>query len=200
MKLMGGMDGGLNIVLTLLLQDGKEMNLNIFHEEMTAVVESFRNELALVLNVNEIFVDASVDKMEGLIHKTQVANYSTLLSSLFYAKERGLHSPAVFRVFSSAKKEDVISVFTLQEMPGCCGICINMRSIHMVMPLFRDKNVSHILDFFVRNIARCMGYTIMLRTTVSDSITNEWFSEWENIYSFTNKKTNNVVNISAIQI
>lgn len=112
----------------------------------------------------------------------------------FYIKNstKGLE----FRVLD--KYENLtISYFTLIELPGCCGICISTGT--QVYNKYRNKGVNTLLNNFRIDVAKQLGYDLLLCTDVSNNthqLKTLDKNNWEHIYNFNNPRTGNNLNIS----
>lgn len=97
--------------------------------------------------------------------------------------------------------KSVISSFTLQQLPGCCGVCVSHDN--RISLKYRGKGLNNILNQFRIDIARDLGYTILMCTDVHDNIAQKKTlvkNGWQDIFRFRNKRTNNLVDISIVQL
>lgn len=91
--------------------------------------------------------------------------------------------------------------FTLIQMVNCCGIMVS--TVARVDEEYRHRGLGTLLNKLRMDIARDLGYTILLCT---DIIKNEYQrkilakNKWEDIFKFVNKKTNNEIAISVIKL
>lgn len=94
-----------------------------------------------------------------------------------------------------------ISTFRLLQMPGCCGICISTQNF--IFDEFRGRCLNNIFNKFRMNVARHLGYTILLCTDLHDNEPQKKTlvkNGWKDIYSFVNNRTGNLLNISVVQL
>lgn len=105
------------------------------------------------------------------------------------------------RLLCDSLIHDSIASMRLVEMPGCCGILISTGAY--VYTRFRRMSINTILNKFRVNIARFMGYSVILCTDISTNIAEKKTlnkNEWNDILHFTNKRTKNPVDISVITL
>lgn len=95
----------------------------------------------------------------------------------------------------------IISKFSLQQLPGCCGILLSTHS--NVETAYRGKGVATRLNAFRKAIAHHQGYATLLCTDVASNVAQKKVLEkngWREIHSFINPRTNNEVNISICDV
>ncbi len=134
------------------------------------------------------------------------------LDNLYYVKSYG---PAVtsFLVETAAKvctqcgetaaagKPVWVSSFSLQQLTGCCGVLVSTGS--SVNANFQRKGVATRLNQLRKDIAQYLNYSIMLCTDVDSNEAQRRVLEkngWQDVYQFTNRRTNNLLNISVCPI
>ena len=94
-----------------------------------------------------------------------------------------------------------ISNFTLIQLPGCCGVCVSTRC--WVKETYRNKGLNTLLNNFRMEIAKYLGYTVLLCTDKEDNKAQKRVLEknnWKQIDQFKNKRTGNIVNIHTIHL
>lgn len=94
-------------------------------------------------------------------------------------------------------KDEIISKFKLIQMIGCCGICVSTGVY--VHNEYRNKGVNTILNNFRIDIAKELGYGLLLCTDVSNNTAEVKTLDkngWKHIYNFKNPRTSNNINIS----
>lgn len=94
-------------------------------------------------------------------------------------------------------ESELVSKFKLIQMIGCCGICVSTKVF--VYNNFRNKGVNIILNNFRIDIAKKLGYGILLCTDISSNLAEVKTlnkNSWEHIYNFKNPRTKNNINIS----
>lgn len=104
-------------------------------------------------------------------------------------------------LFNLYLEDTNLAQFNLIEMPGCCGVCISFNS--WINYPYRRKGVGTLLAEFRKKAANLLGYTVMLCTDVDSNIPQQRILDklnWEQIYSFKNKRTGNNVNIHAVTL
>lgn len=96
---------------------------------------------------------------------------------------------------------DWISTFRLVEMKGCCGIMISTNNT--IYGKYTGKGLNNILNQFRIDLARELGYTILMCTDLDNNEPQRKTlikNGWKDIYKFVNKRTNNLLNISIIDL
>lgn len=94
-----------------------------------------------------------------------------------------------------------VSGFTLKEMIGCCGICVSTGA--WVHDNYQKRGLGSLLNKLRQDLAREMGYSVLLCT---DRLNNKPQRKllnkagWEDVYEFTNSRTNNRIAISVIPL
>ena len=96
---------------------------------------------------------------------------------------------------------EIISTFKLIQMIGCCGICVSTGVY--VHNEYRNKGVNTILNNFRIDIAKELGYGLLLCTDVSNNTAEVKTLDkngWKHIYNFENPRTSNKINISIKEL
>ena len=95
----------------------------------------------------------------------------------------------------------VIASFTLQQMVGCCGVCISTgASVH---PDYQKRGLGLVMNSIRIDMARAMGYGVLMCT---DVVKNEPQRKilvqngWKDVHEFINPRTKNRVAISVINL
>lgn len=101
-----------------------------------------------------------------------------------------------YTVYMNTKE---IAGFKLYEMPHCCGILVSCNAY--VQPSFRGKRVGTLLNNLRQEIARAMGYTVMICTDIARNTPQRKLLKtngWKDILEFKNKRTGNTILLSYI--
>jgi hypothetical protein len=101
----------------------------------------------------------------------------------------------------SIRDTQLIARFSLAQLHGCCGICVSYHSI--VYPPFRNIGIGSILNKMRFEIAKSVGYGILMCTDVVANIPQRKILEnngWEEVHMFTNPRTDNRVSIHVINL
>ena len=117
--------------------------------------------------------------------------------NLVYIKE--LPSGLKFRVINV--EGVVISKFELVQMPGCCGVCISTGTY--VNPEFRGKGVNSLLNNFRIDIAKDLGYGLLICTDLKSNTPQMKTLDkngWKHIHEFKNPRTGNILNITIKEL
>lgn len=91
-----------------------------------------------------------------------------------------------------------ISKFKLYEMPHCCGIMVSCQAY--INTIYRNKKVGTALNLMRQDLGRMLDYTVMLCTDIESNehqrklLAKQGFQD---IYKFSNKRTNNDVFVSV---
>lgn len=126
------------------------------------------------------------------------SNYKTLsLEDLYYIKDtyKGLK----IQIVNLENKS--ISNFTLLQMVGCCGICISTGTY--VHPDFRGKGVNSLLNNFRIDIAKHLGYGLLMCTDLKSNTPQMKTlnkNGWKHIHEFKNPRTGNILNITIKEL
>ncbi len=92
---------------------------------------------------------------------------------------------------------NLISTFRLLQMVGCCGICICTGTY--VSPDFRGKGVNSLLNNFRIDIAKDLGYGLLMCTDLKSNTPQMKTLDkngWKHIHEFKNPRTGNILNIT----
>lgn len=84
--------------------------------------------------------------------------------------------------------------FSLQQMPGCCGVLISYHT--QVYSSYQGKGINTFLQSIKEKIARENGYTSLLATTIEKNEAERHILEkngWRAVDSFVNSRTGNRV-------
>ena len=103
--------------------------------------------------------------------------------------------------FKALNKDKIISQFKLIQMPGCCGICISTGTY--VNPEFRGKGVNIILNNFRVDIAKHLGYGLLMCTDLKSNISQMKTLDkngWKHIHEFKNPRTGNILNVTIKEL
>ena len=96
---------------------------------------------------------------------------------------------------------NLISTFRLLQMVGCCGICISTGTY--VHPDFRGKGVNIILNNFRIDIAKHLGYGLLMCTDLKSNVPQMKTLDkncWKHIHEFQNPRTGNILNITIKEL
>ena len=103
--------------------------------------------------------------------------------------------------FKVLNKDKIISQFKLIQMPGCCGICISTGTY--VNPEFRGKGVNIILNNFRIDIAKHLGYGLLMCTDLKSNTPQMKTLDkngWKHIHEFKNPRTGNILNVTIKEL
>lgn len=95
----------------------------------------------------------------------------------------------------------VVSKFKLIQMSGCCGICISTETY--VYPEFRGKGINIILNNFRIDIAKHLGYGLLMCTDLKSNTPQMKTLDkngWKHIHEFKNPRTGNMLNITIKEL
>ena len=103
--------------------------------------------------------------------------------------------------FKVLNKDKIISQFKLIQMPGCCGICISTGTY--VHPDFRGKGVNILLNNFRIDIAKHLGYGLLMCTDLKSNTPQMKTLDkngWKHIHEFKNPRTGNILNVTIKEL
>jgi GNAT superfamily N-acetyltransferase len=103
--------------------------------------------------------------------------------------------------FKVMNKYNIISEFKLIQMSGCCGICISTGTY--VSPDFRGKGVNILLNNFRIDIAKHLGYGLLMCTDLKSNTPQMKTlnkNGWKHIHEFKNPRTGNILNVTVKEL
>jgi len=98
-------------------------------------------------------------------------------------------------------RDRFVSSFELYRMPHCCAILVSCKSF--VDTEFRNKRIATTLNTLRQDIGRALGYSLLLCTDVDKNEHQRKLlatNGWKDIYNVINKRTNNRVYLSVINL
>lgn len=116
------------------------------------------------------------------------------LGELEYIKIEGFNN--LYRI-ADERGGDITS-FRLGELHGCCGVCVSYHA--NVTEEFRRAGINKVANRLRQEMARQAGFTVLLCTDVESNEPQRKTLEregWQKIFQFTNRRTDNKVNISV---
>lgn len=149
-------------------------------------------------------IEKYTEKLEELLGQDIVIQYSVngknknlTLEELMYIKDTfyGLK----FEIIDL--QGNLISTFRLLQMVGCCGICISTGTY--VSPDFRGKGINIILNNFRIDIARHLGYGLLMCTDLKSNTPQMKTLDkngWKHIHEFKNPRTGNILNVTIKEL
>lgn len=96
---------------------------------------------------------------------------------------------------------NIVSNMRLYQLPGCCGVAVSSAS--MVYVPYRQKGLNTILNKFRIELAKHMKYSVLMCSDLAGNIPSKKTlakNGWKDIFQFKNQRTNNVVDISVINL
>ena len=149
-------------------------------------------------------IEKYTEKLKELLGQDLVIQYSVngknknlTLEELMYVKDTfyGLK----FEIIDL--QGNLISTFRLLQMVGCCGICISTGTY--VNPDFRGKGVNIILNNFRIDIAKHLGYGLLMCTDLKSNTPQMKTLDkngWKHIHEFKNPRTGNILNVTIKEL
>ncbi len=95
----------------------------------------------------------------------------------------------------------LLASFQLYKMPHCCAILVSCKAY--VSSVYRNKRVGTTLNTFRQDIGRALGYSLLMCTDINQNTHQRRLlatNGWKDIHSVQNKRTNNLVHISVINL
>jgi hypothetical protein len=99
------------------------------------------------------------------------------------------------------QKDTCIAHFDLAPMPGCCGMVVSTAA--MVYKKWRKKGLGTLLNKIRIDIAKFLGYGVMLCTDVLDNEPQQRILEkngWFKVFEFDNPRTGNAIGVHVINL
>ncbi len=97
-------------------------------------------------------------------------------------------------------KEEITS-FELYKMPHCCAILVSCKSL--ISSKYRNKRIGTIMNTFRQDIGRLLGYSLLFCTDIEKNVHQRQLlatNGWKDIYEVKNKRTQNKVFLSVINL
>jgi len=132
-----------------------------------------------------------MDEIARIVDKpVSIKRKKTLAGSTFYSID--------------ALKEAIqpcVAHFNLQQLPGCCGICVSFYAY--VFDEYRKRGLGNLLNKMRQQIAWDSLYTILLCTDVEKNTPQQKIltkNGWEKLLTFKNRNTDNMVCLHTIEL
>lgn len=97
--------------------------------------------------------------------------------------------------------KELIAVFNICELPGCCAFMLSHGSY--IYPQYRKLGLGVILNQLRIDVATYLEYSALLCTDIEDNEPQRKILKkngWQDIYGITNKRTGNHVFLSVITL
>ncbi len=121
---------------------------------------------------------------------------NTPVTGFYYMK---YSTAALCRVQS--KTNEIIAEFRLTEFPGCCAFMVSFHG--SVSYKWQKLGLGAILNQMRIDIARLLGYTALVCTDKLDNVGQRKIlakNGWKDIFTCVNKRTNNKIAISLVEL
>lgn len=107
--------------------------------------------------------------------------------------------PTRFSVVLNEKS--TLGYFYLEQLPGCCGVIVlnTMQVCHG----YTHLGIGLLLNELAKEIAKVHGYTVMLATDKHNNLPQRRIlmkNNWVDVHQFVNKRTENTVDISIVDL
>lgn len=102
--------------------------------------------------------------------------------------------------FLVVSEKSTIGYFYLEQLPGCCGVIV---LFNMSVGALTRLGIGTLLNELAKEIAKVHGYTVMLATDKHVNIPQRKIlakNNWKDIHQFRNKRTENVIDISVVDL
>lgn len=99
------------------------------------------------------------------------------------------------------KGKALIGTFELYQLPHCCAVLVSCKAF--VNDDFRNKRIGTILNSLRQDIGRQLGYSLLMCTDIDSNECQRKLlatNGWKDIHSIKNKRTNNTVYLSVINL
>ena len=95
----------------------------------------------------------------------------------------------------------IISTFKLYQLPHCCAYMVSCNV--SVRELYRNMRIGTILNQLRQDIGRLLGYSSIICTDIEQNVNQRKLLKtngWKDVHNVVNKRTNNRVYLSIINI
>lgn len=95
----------------------------------------------------------------------------------------------------------MIASFELYQLPHCCAFLVSCKAY--VNPQYRGKRVGTTLNNLRQDIGRALNYTTLMCTDIQTNVHQRQLlttNGWKDIHEIKNKRTNNTVFLSVINL
>ncbi len=151
------------------------------------MVKEYAKKLGELLGLEDVYFDLFYNDKLSKLH-----DYS-----LEYIKDENKPNT----IYARTKEGATISSFSLSQLHGCCGVCISYHSF--VCHDYRNKGVASLLNQMRQEIGKYLGYSLLICTDVVNNLPQSKIlekNEWKHVHRFQNKRTNNLLNLSVINL
>ena len=127
-------------------------------------------------------------------HPVQLKNGLSLSYGSFISEDK----PGVFTLHNL---QNQLATFSIQELPGCCGVAVSFYS--EVDPTYREQGIGELLLKVRMSAMRNQKYGSAICTTVnSNEIEKKMLRNagWIKLYEFRNPKTNNIIETFSVNL
>lgn len=155
-------------------------------------IQSYKKQLAIILNVNPNNISVNFRELSN-IKEYPIEQLEDIIDV-----SKHLYGGLQFIVHIDNK---FIAGFQLKQFPGCCAFVISTQAC--TTHLYRKKGIGSILNLLRIDIARTLGYSSLICTDIESNIAQRKIlakNGWKDIHSVVNKRTNNNVFISVINL
>ena len=118
------------------------------------------------------------------------------IDGIFISEERDTPGKLLVRSL-----EGPIATFSLQEMPGCCGVLVSYWS--EIIPDYRKKGIGTELLTIRMATARAMKYGLLFATVdQSNKVETKLLLDagWNKLREFRNPRTNNIIEVYSVNL
>lgn len=158
------------------------------------VLDKYRKIIAPILNCNKEDIRFFITNRGTTPEEQKVEDE---IGNLIYEKDNNW-ALGTYIVKVNGKE---VSRWKLYEMPHCCAFMISCSV--SVREEFRNKRIGTILNQLRQDIGRMLGYSSVLCTDIEENINQRKLLKtngWLDLYSVVNKRTNNRVYLSVVNI
>jgi len=175
---------------TALLETVRRIT-SMFGMKTKALLKKYNNLISKILNIpNEVYFTVDSKEIGELTaeKKALLKDWSLGVYTLYKDKKDG-------------KYLNPIASWELYQMPHCCAIAVSCRAF--VELQYRSKGLGALLNNLRQEIARLLGYSLLLCTDTSINTHQRQLlatNGWSDICTVFNKRTKNTVYISVIYL
>ena len=164
-----------------------------------ALLDKYKKLISGLLKVKEEDIKFLV--LQKWTHNIGKAEFKEVGEILYEKKDDITYFDWCEGKYKVCYKDKEISSFELYQMPHCCAILVSCKSL--VNTEFRNKRIATTLNSMRQDIGRLLGYSLLLCTDIEKNNYQRQLlatNGWKDIYNVHNKRTENKVFISVINL
>ena len=159
---------------------------------MTNIIKEYKQKISEILNCD-------FKEIRFFTNKIELTNDDLLVHSKMIKKDEYENNDHY--LCSVYKNKELITSFKLYEFPKCCAILVSCNAV--VTNNFVNLKIGTITNILRQDIARLLGYSCLMCTDVEQNKFQRQLLKtngWSDIYNVMNKRTNNNVFLTVINL